>query len=76
MAVIAPTMKAEQNCAVIVDKLTKIIVSRLRVYQAKERPIPIIATRYVVYSNDSPNLSLCTSRARLPPLYNRTSGYR
>ena len=54
MIVRAPLVQAEHDRAILVEDLTKVIMSRLCLGLAEERLVPFEAPRYIVYADDRP----------------------
>ena len=54
MIVRAPRMQAEQDRSIGIQQLTKVVMVRRRLRLAKERLVPIAASRHVAYADDCP----------------------
>ncbi len=50
----APLVEAEQHGSIRIEDLTKVVMTRRLLWQAKERLVPFEAARNVTYADDGP----------------------
>jgi hypothetical protein len=65
MVVRAPLVEAEQDGAIRIQDLTKIVMARRRLGLAEERLVPFEAVRNVTYADDRPCAFHCISAVGL-----------
>jgi hypothetical protein len=55
MLVGTPLVKAEQDCSIRIEDLTKVVMGGFCLRQAKQRLVPLAAARHIVDANDRPH---------------------